>query len=879
MKTSADMARGQLLSDGYPHMAGFYDEMSAAAAVLRPHWDEFIHSMSALGDLELERRWQTARQRIRENGVTYNVYGDPLGMDRPWNLDAIPLMIPRSEWSLIEAGLIQRARLLNLILADLYGPQRLLHGGLIPPALVFANPGFWRPCHGVSVSGNTYLHLLAVDLARGPDGEWWVISDRTQAPSGAGYALENRIVMAETFPDLFREFHVKRLASFFRSFRDTLLRLSPVTRDNPRVVLLTPGPFNETYFEHSYLARYLGFTLVQGGDLTVRDNRVFLKTLEGLKQVDVILRRLDDSFCDPIELRSDSFLGVAGLMEAVRAGNVTVANALGSGLIETSAFMPFFPGLSRQLLGEGLKLPTAATWWCGQPKALRYVLDHLDSLVIKPAFPSKGMEPVFGGRLGPDERARLIARMTESPHEFAGQELLNLSAAPVWSEEHGLTPRRVVLRVYLAAEGDSWIVIPGGLARVSPSIDTPVVSMQRGGGSKDVWVLSDGPVDTFTLQRGRDVPVELSRGIVSDLPSRAADHIFWLGRYAERSEHLARMLRCILTRLTGQLGTADGPEWESIKKMYSCLESPHTRLSEDELEDHPDGSPNPSASQSTNQSSSQSPNQSNEQMPDRLRDFEQEILSRIFEEQRSDSLTAILNRAGRSAAQVRDRLSSDLLRVVNQFGTLTRGTDNLAWGYVSVGDALAVLNGCIATLAALRGIEMENMTRGPGWHFLGIGRRLERSVHLVKLFRTIIVPLNLQTWPTLEMLLEVTDSSMTYRSRYFTIVQPAPVLDLLMNEEANPRSIAFQMKDLFEHCRILSSMPSGAGWPNGKQKRLEEAACNLFHADVRLLCEPNSEGIREQLDELLGAMDAALPSLSNAITHAYFSHAEAERPT
>ena len=403
MKISADMMKGPL-SSGYTQTPGVYDEMSAAPGVLRPHWDTYIHSLSALGDQELARRWETARQRIRENGVTYNVYGDPLGMDRPWNLDAIPLIIPPAEWSKLEAGLIQRARLLNLILADLYGPQELLRGGQIPPALVFANPGFWRPCHGITVAGNTYLHLLAVDLARGPDGDWWVISDRTQAPSGAGYALENRIVMAETFPDLFREFQVKRLASFFRTFRENLLSLSPVSRENPRVVLLTPGPFNETYFEHSYLARYLGFTLVQGGDLTVRDSRVFLKTLEGLKQVDVILRRVDDSFCDPIELRSDSFLGVAGLVEAVRAGNVAVANALGSGLIETSAFMPFFPGLSRRMLGEDLKLPTAATWWCGQPEALQYVLDNLDFLVIKPAFPSKGMEPVFGGKLG-SERA------------------------------------------------------------------------------------------------------------------------------------------------------------------------------------------------------------------------------------------------------------------------------------------------------------------------------------------------------------------------------------------------------------------------------------------------------------------------------------------
>ena len=851
MKISADTAKAPLLSIGYHQTPGVYDEMCGAPGILRPHWDKFIHSLSALGDQELTRRWRTAKQRIRENGVTYNVYGDPLGMARPWNLDAIPLMIAPAEWAQLEAGLIQRARLLNLILADLYGPQQLLRGGQIPPALLFANPGFWRPCHGLKVPGNTYLHLLAVDMARGPSGDWWVISDRTQAPSGAGYSLENRIVMAETFPDLFRKFKVKRLASFFRAFRETLLRLSPTKRDNPRVVLLTPGPFNETYFEHSYLARYLGFTLVQGGDLTVRDGRVFLKTLEGLKQVDVILRRVDDSFCDPIELRSDSYLGVAGLVEAVRAGNVTVANALGSGLIETSAFMPFFPGLSRRMLGEDLKLPTAATWWCGQPEAMRYVLDNLDFLVIKPAFPSKGMEPVFGGKLRPEERARLVSRIKENPHEFAGQELLNLSAAPVLSEEYGLTPRRVVLRVYLAASGDSWVVIPGGLARVSPSIDTPVVSMQRGGGSKDTWILSERPVGNFTLQRPRDVPVELNRGAVGDLPSRAADHVFWLGRYAERAEHLARMLRTILIRLTRLVGAAEaeGPDWESVMRLQECLDSPHSRISKDDPEGH----------------------------PDQLRDLEGEILSRIFEEQRSDSLTSVLNRAGRSAAQVRDRLSSDLLRVVNQFSTLARGADDSAWGYVSIADALAVLNECIGTLAALRGIEMENIVRGPGWHFLSIGRRIERSIHLVELFRTIIVPLKPQTWPALEMLLEVADSSMAYRSRYFTIMQPAPVLDLLMNEELNPRSLAFQIKDLLEHCRSLSSMPSGAGWPILKQQRLEIAAANLFAADVRALCEPGPSGSRDRLDGLLAQVDAALPALSNAITHTYFSHAEQER--
>jgi uncharacterized circularly permuted ATP-grasp superfamily protein/uncharacterized alpha-E superfamily protein len=691
---------------------------------------------------------------------------------------------------------------------------------------------------------HTYLHLLAVDLARSPDGQWWVIADRTQAPSGAGYALENRTVLAETFPDLFREFQVQRLASFFRSFRDNLLNLSPSRLDNPRVLLLTPGPFNETYFEHSYLARYLGFTLVQGGDLTVRDSRVFLKTLDGLKPVDVILRRVDDSFCDPIELRSDSFLGVAGLVEAVRAGNVVVANALGSGLIESSAFMPFLPRLSQRLLGERLKLPSVATWWCGQPEPLRYVLDNLDSLVIKPAFPSYGLEPVFGGKLTGDERSRTIARLQERPHEFAGQELLDLSTVPVWSL-NSLTPRRVVLRVFLAASGDSWVVMPGGLARVSPALDTPVVSMQRGGGSKDTWVLSNGPVDVFTLRHPHDQPLDLNRGEGSDLPSRAADNLFWLGRYAERCEHLARVLRCILTRLTGEFGASGTLEWDSLMMLYDCLASPHSRLSEAEPQGH----------------------------LDQWRDLEQEILSLIFEEQRSDSLNAVLSRAAQAAAHVRHSLSSDTLRIVSHFGA----AHSSAWGYASTGEALAVLDGCIGTLAALRGIEMENITRGPGWHFLGLGRRIERSIQLVGLFRAIIVPLSPRTWPTLEMLLEVADSSMTYRSRYFTEVQAAPVLDLLMSDVANPRSLAFQLRDIGKHCHRLSDRPSGAGWPVSKQRRLEEAAANLLGADIRDLCQPGAGNVREPLDNLLAATGAALPALSDAITHVYFSHVEMER--
>jgi uncharacterized alpha-E superfamily protein len=465
--------------------------------------------------------------------------------------------------------------------------------------------------------------------------------------------------------------------------------------------------------------------------------------------------------------------------------------------------------------------------------------------VIKPAFPSKGMEPVFGGKLAAGERSRLLDRIKASPHEFVGQELLHLSTVPVWSEET-LSPRRVVLRVYLASSGDSWVVMPGGLARVSSSLGTPVVSMQRGGGSKDTWVLSDRPIGTASLQRPRDLPVALNRGETSDLPSRAADHIFWLGRYAERCEHLARVLRCILVRLTGESGGREQGEWESLMKLRACIETPDPSTATSDPQRH----------------------------LDELQELEQGILSQIFDEHRGDSLNRILNRAGRAAAHVRDRLSSDLLRVVSQFGDLARAHSGSAWGYIPAGDALAALNHCIGTLAAQRGIEMENMTRGPGWRFLNIGRRIERSIHMLKLFRAIIVPLRLETWPSLEMLLEVADSSITYRARYFTTLQAAPALHLLMNDKANPRSLAFQMKDLREHCRSLARMPSGSGWPGSKQRRLEEAASNLFSADIGKLCVPDRNGVRLLLDQLLRGMEVELPTFSDAITHTYFSHAE-----
>jgi uncharacterized circularly permuted ATP-grasp superfamily protein/uncharacterized alpha-E superfamily protein len=819
------------LFEGYCPLEGAYDEMVAAPGVLRPHCETFVKSLEALSQHEFASRWEGAKRSIRENGVTYNIYGDPQGVDRPWELDMLPLLISPAEWARLEMGLIQRTRLLNLILADLYGPQTLLGAGLLPPSLVFSNPAFLRPCHGIPVPHGIHLHLHAVDLTRSPDGQWWALADRTQAPSGAGYALENRIVLLRNLPEAFRDCQVHRLASFFRAQRDTLMALTPQPNDQPRIVLLTPGPLNETYFEHAYLARYLGFTLVEGGDLTVRDRRVFIKTLEGLQPVDVIFRRLDDSFCDPLELRSDSSLGVAGLIEATRAGNVAIANALGSGALETAAIMPFLPELCRHLLGEELLLPSVATWWCGQPTALQYVLEHLDELVLKRAFPTEAREPVFGRKLSTREKSMLAAELRARPDHFVAQEQVNLSAAPVW-HQHKMEPRPVVFRSYVTAAADSYVVMPGGLTRVSSMYDVPIVSMQRGGGSKDTWVLSEGPVSSVTLLTPAGSATRPERA-GSDLPSRVAESLFWLGRYAERAEHAIRLLRSVVARLT-DLDTTDPLELSALLRVLVALGVLPERFAN--------------------------------QMP--LRELEEDMLSFISKEKPEAGFRQTINELRRIAAVVRDRLSIDTWRILNQLHQDLR----LRHGRRVQFDAiLAHLNRMITDLAAFSGMEMENMTRGHGWRFLDVGRRLERAMNGIRLVRQALSADPLDT-AVLEPLLEIADSSMTYRRRYFARPQLSPVLDLLLLDDTNTRAVAFQLAAVSEHIRHLPRDPKAPS-PTREERLIDQAVATLRQVDPHTVHRAGEEGAREAT-ALLGSIDDDLRTLSETISYFYFSHAE-----
>jgi uncharacterized circularly permuted ATP-grasp superfamily protein/uncharacterized alpha-E superfamily protein len=813
------------------HYGNAYDEVSADGVTPRPHWEHLMESLQAAGPEELERLCIRAERRIRENGITYNIYGDPLGTNRAWKIDIVPLVIAADEWRLLEEGIVQRAQLLSRILEDLYGQQTLVANGHFPAALLYANPAFLRPLVGVRLPAHSYLHMLAVDLARSPDGQWWVLADRTQAPSGSGYALENRTIVSGVLPDLFRTSNVLRLASFFRAQREALSSLAPCP--NPRIVLLTPGPYNETYFEHSYLARYLGFTLVEGADLTVRDRRVYLKTVDKLEKVDVILRRVDDSFCDPLELRGDSLLGVPGLVDAIVAGNVQVANALGSGLIETAAVMPFLPGLSRLLLGERLKLPSVATWWCGQPYALDWVLDHLDSVVLKPAFPSRAMEPVFGAELSQAEKGKLAEQVRARPHEYVAQEQVALSTAPVWDNGH-LDPRSMVLRTYVLNSGSGWIVLPGGLTRVAEARGS-VVSMQRGGHSKDAWVLWDSPVDTFSMLRPRNEPVELRR-ISLEVPSRVADNVFWLGRYVERAENIARILRPISSRLN----RAEEAERACLLRLHSCLESRYSKLSRTKA------------------------------LGSNPLQLEKEMISVTTDIKRPDSLASTLAEVARVGGNVRERLSADMMSLIGRL----RDSIPVA-GSTPFFEYPMMLTECLELLSAFSGMERENINRGFGWLFLTIGRRLERALYLTRQLREITSPLREQDWPLLECLLEVADSSMTYRTRYYTTLQPLAVLDVLMADETNPRSLDFQLSHLVD---LYQKLPRHL--PEDLQA-MREALVLLRSFDLRELRYPlpgsailanGSHGL-SGLKRFLRDLEGLLPSWSNNVSSRYFSHA------
>lgn len=816
---------------GYAPPPDAWDEMLSQADGMRPAWEPVADFLTHMTPEEWNRRWEEGRRTMREHGVTYNIYAESRPGESKWRLDPVPLSLSLDEYTELSEALVQRATLLDLVLRDLLGRQTLLSEGHLPPALVYGHPGYFRPCVDPAFSSRRCLYFYGADLARGPDGQWRVMMDRTEAPSGFGYALENRQIIARVFPELIRSVGTRPLDGFLHDLRETLRTAAPRRSGEGRAVLLTPGRGNEAYFEHAFLARHLGCTLVEAEDLTVRSGRVWLKTLEGLKPVDVILRRTDTAFCDPLELRSDSALGVPGLTNAARLGNVTILNTLGCGVVESPGLMPFLPGLCRHLLGEELKLHSVNTWWCGQTREREEVLARLESMVIKPAFPSDVGEPVFGPMSTPAERRAVAETIRQRPDRFIGQDYITLSTAPTWSQ-HGLEPRSIMLRMMLCATPDGWKVLPGGMVRVAPAVRDRVVSMQRGGGAKDVWVPGGAEEVEQTVTGVRQMPLTPRRA-AGNLPSRAADHLYWFGRYHERAEAVARRLRAAISSFDERvLPFATQTETDVLRGLLSS----GSFGAQDEAEE--------SAAN---------------------------LLLRaglvVFDADHAASLLSTLNRLHRNAESVRERLSNDTWLAAKRLEVVLEQAQKVA---DRPGLLLPRIDDIIYALQALNGMLNETMSRSLDWRFYDLGRRLERAMQMLDLFAATILRSGGDSQLVLNTLLEICDCAITYRGRYVAEPQLLPVLDLLIADDENPRSLVHQLSRLVNHVETLSDLHGPFLGPD--QRLAISAHAAVRTADIEQLAARNAQGMRILLERLVEYTQSHLWDINGAITRRYFSH-------
>lgn len=816
----------------------------APHALLTRAWSQFFSDCSSDGLGGLDQRASALARQIRDNGVTYNVYADADGPQRPWSLGLFPLIISAQDWQHIEAGVQQRARLLEHLMADVYGPQTLLARGLLPPALVQGHPGYLRALHGVAPVGGRHLHIAAFDLAHGPDGAWWLVSQRTQAPSGLGYLLENRLAVSRLFPQAFENLQVQRLAGTYRALMDSLKAQSPAGQD-AHIALLTPGPYNETYFEHAYLARYLGLSLVEGSDLVVRDQCLFLKTLRGLVPVHGLLKRLDDQYLDPLELRADSTLGVPGLLQAIRAGNVLVANAPGSAFLESPALLGFLPALAQQLLGEELQLPALPTWWCGERSALDDVLPRLADCAIKPTYPGSAIHGNFdaalGHRLSTRERDEWAGRILRQSDDYTLQAYLPFSQLPTWQSGNAprlgaVVPRSLLLRVFAVSDGlQGWRVLPGGMARVAGN-NTEVASMQRGGSSADVWAIASGAVDKTTLLHPPLTAADLAqrKRLVT---SRAGENLFWLGRYTERAENAVRLAHMTLEALAGEDQTNEPLlAWLGRLAVHNTLVLP--------------GTPTPTPATQTRKV------------------FERSLIANLASTQGATSVGFNLRALRLAGAAVRERLSQDHWNLMQRTedGFHQACAAHLASGDYSPVQAMATLQRASDHLAAITGLQTDRMTRDDGWRLLSIGRHIERLVFLASALRLGFETGSVHQDGGFEAMVALFDSTITFHAQYQQSRDLAALLDLLVLDRDNPRSLAWVAHTLRGRLARLAGSPSdqlsllSLGVPDSTQWQLEA------------LCEADAEGQHSALTELLYACSDAAFEVSESISATYFTH-------
>jgi uncharacterized circularly permuted ATP-grasp superfamily protein/uncharacterized alpha-E superfamily protein len=884
----------------YRAVPGRTDEYLGPDGTVRTRWKQVAAEMAGLGPSGLIARRSEVARLLRNEGATYNVTRDGQSRRQAWSLDPWPLVVDADEWAALESAVAQRVRLLDLIFADLYGERRLVAEGHIPAELVLGHPAFLRACVGMGFSGPRRMFLTAVDVVRDGSGRFRAIGDRAQAPSGLGYALVNRTILSRVLPNLHRESGVERLAGFFRSIRSGVASAAPDGVDEPRVVILTPGPLSETYFEHAYLASYLGYALVEGRDLVVNNNRVWLRTLAGFDPVDVVIRRVDDQWCDPVELRADSLLGVPGLLEVARRGRVTVLNPLGTGVIEDPALTGLLGTLAPILLGEELALPGPATWWCGRPDGLSHVLAHLERLILLPVRPSASQPPVVASTLSAEGLADLRDRIRARPGAWVGQEIIEASTAPTVTDTGALEPRPAIIRSFAVADEHSntgdhhgYRILPGGLTRVGASPDSIIVSSRSDGTSKDTWVASTHPAFQQSTWL-RSARTTVRPPVVADtstlLPGRVAAQLFVLGRTAEHSELVIRLIRTVLARLDQPLAVGVDGGAESLQVLLMALGAvsgfdPVSEPDEEEIPPRPPGAaiglagidpvapvPVPDATVDPGPGLDPALAGGGDAPPEPEVPTDRRAMALLLDAGVDGSLVSSLGLLVEAAYSVREQLSSDTWQLVGDVEEeLARLRNRPPTQLVGVQSSLQRL---LQALLALAGLSAENMERDSAWLFLDAGRRLERAQSLVRLLRSVLVRQRAGVVEDLllESLLKTSESLIIFRRRSGPTMQVAGAVDLLVYDAANPRSVIYQLDRLFNHLADLPKQSPGQRLGDSEQLVLRTTTM-LRLTDAAQLAEvdPGTHQ-RVELDAVLGRVDLLLAELLDSLRSTFFSH-------
>ncbi len=808
------------------------DEMVDGRGGLRPHWRALLGVFSTLGERGLADRMARMDEAFAQDGITTMLPGtDQSGY---WRCDPVPLPLAAAEFADLEAGLKQRAHLLEAILQDIYGPQNLLTSGLLPPALVFTNPAFLRPCRVPSAEGTPrfpLLHYYAADLLRGPDGAWRVLADRTAAPSGIAYARENRRVLGRVVPEAFRPLQLRRQQSFFDTWQDSLQRLAPPGRANPAIGLLTQGPGHAGWFEQLQLSRELGCTLVELGDLSLRGGALYLKTLRGLQPIDTLLRFVDGRLIDPLEFEAQG-AGVAGLMAAIRARAVRLLNDPGSGVAEAPALAAFLPQLCLHLLGEPLALASLPTLWLGSPRARTLVAAEPARWLVRPATDGK-VPAIVPADLDETALADLTCRIAARGWDYAATASMPPSQAPSVTSA-GLAPRPVLLRMFLIFDGQQWHVMPGGLAQVVDESTPLAGKLPRMGIAKDVWVMAEEGQD-IVGPAALLVPNLPIRRAAGELPSRVADNLFWFGRYMERLEDHARLIRAALRRI-GR-GTISPRDLTELRALARCLQGA--------------GLIDPAVDPAVG---------SHQQLAFALLNIVKE----------GGQMPRLLARVARLLETVRDRLTDDM------YATFAHMEREARTACLTTGQSLDRLDDAMHVMlrfaAAVAGVAAENMVRGGSWLFLELGRRLERAAAVLLVAGEALKGPPGQVETGLKLLLEFCDSTITYRNRYLAQMQPAPVLDLVLADETNPRSPAFQFAAIR---RLLTDVGGGV------ETALADEAAALLARVAALLSKvdsaPDQASAAASLPPDLAALTAEVASLSDRLSRRYFTLLPATR--